>query len=36
LVNIKQRLATVYGERARMAWTQHANCFSLEIVLPIQ
>jgi two-component system sensor histidine kinase AlgZ len=36
LVNIKKRLATVYGERARTAWTQHANCFSLEIVLPIQ
>lgn len=36
LVNIKQRLATVYGERARMAWTRDTASFSLEIVLPIQ
>ena len=36
MANIKQRLATVYGERARMGWTQHAAHFSLEIVLPSQ
>jgi len=36
LVNIKRRLATVYGDRARMGWTQHAASFSLEIVLPLQ
>ena len=36
LVNIKQRLATVYGAQARMGWTQQAAHFSLEIVLPIQ
>ncbi len=36
LVNIKQRLATVYGERARMSWTRHKASFSLDLVLPIQ
>ena len=35
LVNIVQRLSTLYGERARLSWTQHADHFSLEIVLPI-
>lgn len=34
LVNIRKRLATLYGERARIAWTRHPNSFSLEIVLP--
>ena len=34
LVNIRKRLATLYGERARLTWTQHAELFSLEIVLP--
>lgn len=36
LVNIKQRLATVYGEQARMVWSRHAASFVLEIVLPIR
>lgn len=36
LVNIQKRLDTLYGERARMAWTRHADRFALEIVLPTQ
>jgi len=35
LVNIRQRLTTLYGERAHMEWTRHTASFSLEIVLPI-
>jgi len=35
LVNIRRRLATLYGEQARIQWTQHAARFSLEIVLPV-
>ena len=34
LVNIRNRLATLYGERARIGWTRHPNSFSLEMVLP--
>jgi len=34
LVNIRNRLATLYGERARIGWTRHPNSFSLELVLP--
>ena len=34
LVNIRKRLATLYGERARIGWTRHPNSFLLEMVLP--
>lgn len=34
LVNIRKRLATLYGERARIGWTHHPDSFSLEMVLP--
>lgn len=36
LVNIKRRLATLYGERARITWVRHTTSFSLEIVLPFE
>ena len=36
LANIKKRLGTLYGERARMGWTRHPDRFALEIVLPTQ
>lgn len=36
LRNIKQRLATVYGDRARMGWTQNTTGFTLEITLPVR
>lgn len=36
LLNIKQRLATVYGDRARVGWTQNTASFTLEITLPVR
>lgn len=35
LGNIKQRLATLYGEQARIQWKRGTQTFLLEIVLPV-
>jgi hypothetical protein len=36
LRNIERRLATLYGDQARVSWTRTAQKFSLDIVLPLQ
>ena len=35
LRNIQQRLATIYGERARVAWTRSNGLFSVELAIPL-
>jgi LytS/YehU family sensor histidine kinase len=35
LRNIQRRLATLYGDRARVLWTRVAEKFTVEIVIPI-
>jgi LytS/YehU family sensor histidine kinase len=35
LSNIKRRLVTLYGDRARALWTRDAERFTVEIVIPV-
>jgi len=36
LRNIRQRLATLYGERARITWTRDSGRYRVEITLPFE
>ena len=35
LNNIRRRLATLYGDQARVSWSRNGNRFSVEIVIPV-
>ena len=36
LPNLRQRFATLYGERARITWTKEHDVFRVEITLPLE
>jgi LytS/YehU family sensor histidine kinase len=36
LANVRQRLATAYGEEAAIHWSRHGNLFRVELTLPAE